>query len=322
MINRSLIGCALSACVTLSACGVAEDFSEEQDVEAAESSIINGTQVPEGSPFVRFSNCSGTAVTSRTVLTAKHCVTDRASNPASISMTVGSASTVGVAVMQHPTLDAALVRTAVPLPRPNSVDGGTAFPKIYQGDAMSIAGINSRLVCYGFGYNTYLSGFGVLRRGDNLRPFSATPTHYEFRANASGQVAWRGDSGGSCYYRGSDGNLTVTGVQSSSWHNAGSQTVNSAVQVSIPGIRDWIEARETYQNVRVSSRQVSHDQASVDRYCSERGYGWARGYGTVTVPGSTVIARWTGTSWQVAAGDTTPPINDVRVATNITCARI
>jgi hypothetical protein len=87
-------------------------------------------------------------------------------------------------------------------------------------------------------------------------------------------------------------------------------------------VRDWINERQTYSNVRVSSRQVYHDSLSADRYCAERGFGWARSYSTTLVPGSTQIARWTGTSWQIAPGDTTPPIESVRVATNITCARL
>ena len=204
-----------------------------------EDAIINGTVISaQGSGFINFGNCSGTLLRNDWVVSARHCFSEKKiNNPGSVTATMGTQSSTARRIIVHPSFDVAMVQLKQPLAMSRSTSG-YVMP-LYDGATSALK--DKSLNCYGYGRNTYTSGFGTLRTAI-LKVKSTSQDKYVLDKNSSGQIKWKGDSGGSCIYNTPGGSQVVTGVANSCWHSSRAQTVSQCDDMASSTFHPWAEA--------------------------------------------------------------------------------
>jgi hypothetical protein len=230
------------------------------DIEGTEGSgaapIINGSEIEaEGSGEVHLdlrtttgtAHCSATLVTNEWAVTARHCVDDLTDGAASVFGTMGGQGVRASEIVQHPTLDVALVRFGSAFTMEGYREG--YFHELDRGDPASLDGDSLR--CRGYGLNTYNAGVGTLRQA-SLRVSEARSEWYDLTPNSLDQIIWRGDSGGTCTTLMPRGFTTdtvptyqrvITGVHSLAWPDTARQVITRARDVAASAFRDWALAR-------------------------------------------------------------------------------
>ncbi|MBK8252507.1 MAG: VCBS repeat-containing protein [Polyangiaceae bacterium] len=237
MNNRRMITVALGISVGLSACVTpSENETAEEAVEEAEFEIINGTPVVTNNRGVALlttgtDSCTGTMLNHLWVLTAAHCidVTNQSGTTVSLNGVVRTSQTI----VKQKDWDVALIVLGTPMPI-NGQYSGYSLP-IHWGDNNSLEG--QALDCWGYGRNSYWGGFGTLRQA-SITVASTTDQFLTYEPNAAGQIQWRGDSGGTCFFTQS-GVLRATGVNATGKHD-GVGTVFSCDQVGPQVYREWL----------------------------------------------------------------------------------
>jgi len=174
--------------------------------------------------------CTGTMVNHFWVLTAKHCIDG-------IAQTGVTASLDGVmrtsqAIVPHPSQDVALVILSSAMPI-NGASSGFSLP-VHPGTNQSLVG--QTLDCWGFGRNTFDGGSGVLRHAPIEVVFNTLDGKLIYSDNASDQIQWKGDSGGTCFT--TAGQLSITGVNSTASFSG--TDVTAATQIGPEFYRGWL----------------------------------------------------------------------------------
>jgi hypothetical protein len=190
-------------CVLLSACG-GEGASADEYVAATQDPIINGTPLaPATLGIVILSNgCTGTLITNKKVLTAKHCVKDYQKNPSGglpttppfLEMRMGNEWTGASHIWLHPDTftDAAVVWLQYPLTMNGSTTGFRRDIAMATADQLH----NGVLVIDGYGNSTGSGGAGAARRGLCSAKKRATGLLSCFAAGNPPTIQSWGDSGG------------------------------------------------------------------------------------------------------------------------------
>jgi hypothetical protein len=239
-------------------CAVAGEGGELESIGSAEEAVMNGTIVSPWAvgtvstpsrAIVYINGCTGTVVSPRWVVSAKHCgfatgVTVTSRRPrGDISRTVDR-------IASHPTLDVVLLHLSAAMP--------SDIPTIknYAGTEASLWG--KSVTCYGYGAQnaipinmasncpagTWFADDGNtadpagicmtnsadLRVGTLVASDSGTPGYFETKKTAGGQMILPGDSGGPCF----QGSL-LAGVNSY-WR----YDLSGGGQISLPAFRTWM----------------------------------------------------------------------------------
>jgi hypothetical protein len=233
-----------------------DEHDDFNDPLQTEHSIINGTAFsPEESGFVLFSGCSGTLLNNEWVLSAAHCFGNSSTG---VSARMGSQSRRVKRVVKHPHLDAALVQLDMPMRMDDSTTGYEM--ELYHGDASAIEG--TRVNCYGYGFNTFTSGFGTLRTADLEVAKVGSTGIIRLEPNANGQIPWEGDSGSSCIYNPSGLNPMLIGVQYMCNYTASTSTVNYCAMA--PATEIWAWSRGIMENIPLNEIVFRHSGKCVD----------------------------------------------------------
>lgn len=216
-------------------------------VDQNTASIVGGFEILNtfDAPVFRVLNksnevaCTGVALTSRWVMTAKHCVDVGGAGDLELSKEVAQAnsgvlSTGVTRVVLHPTLDVALVRSETLLPQPGSVSIRETVP--VRGE---------RLRCLGFGVTSYGSPLDISAVDRGLREATVEVndnlTQWIQYISGSGAPVG-GDSGGPCFaYKDGLPTWDLVSVHS----NSNSQHIEDGSEYTGMGVNagplaDWI----------------------------------------------------------------------------------
>ena len=194
--------------VAVAGCGSATDSGGPSEREGAvRDEIIKGSPSNNASSLgvvqitSPMGSCTGELLQNDLVLTAQHCVTTDGTtngpvdtNGADFNVIMDGQSLKAGEVMT-PAIDVALLI----LPRFFQTNGQTWgwHARIYSGTNASLKG--APVDCEGYGRNTYSGGSGTLRSAA-LTIGWTSPSLLRTYPNSAGQIAWKGDSGGTCFY--------------------------------------------------------------------------------------------------------------------------
>src|SRR5688572_26362313 len=210
MANSMIKTSALVGWLALSACGGADGVGAEDEVSQSQvEPIINGTSVSAdtlGTLKVN-SNCSGTLLSDRWLLTAKRCTTVEGVpggtplDPETMVVKHLDGSTAhGTLVFRHPSVDVALLRLDQSFLNARSLPFSNP---LFLGSATSL--VDGSVFCQGWGKKTAAEGTGVLRSAV-MTVSSASTSEYQMPANGLAQLLAPGDAGPACF-------ITIDGVR-------------------------------------------------------------------------------------------------------------
>ena len=164
-------------------------------------------------------------------------------NPLLITIQSGGHSAPADAVIRHPDLDVAIIRSRTPFDVPNDSQGGTSWPVMYTGTDPALLN-DMHLDCYGYGNFTYDGGSGTLRHASASNVGVKNSQQYSFEVypiTMIGQVPNVGDSGGGCFLRLWGNVLLQMGVVTRGQLDPKGKRVLSATLVPVAAINSWIQ---------------------------------------------------------------------------------